>query len=277
MKDLKTPLILTKFKKFIAAVYQLCSPQTVPDLIISAGNSGIVTLKFVELLNKKVHRDIPTLVLPTIRLVNNQEGKEFDNTILLPAVAKDIKKLAIPHLHKIAFIDDEIKNANAASKTVTLVLEASKMEHIAISKELDISVVAENLEKTNNLPPLQITCKHSVTPIFFSHKTEEIGGHALFKFLRDLSDTIALQTRHMPFFKDIEPHYYINILLGLAIRTKFNVTEPKFTFKYTRFVEKHVANIAQQRAEAYERIHSLIQEVLDQKYLIDTAQQYRYA
>ena len=115
-------------KDFVRAIYNLVAIDGVKfDLIIGAGNSGLVMLKVTELIFEHCKWELPPqLRLPIQRYVKGTDGELYKNISLMPCAKEQIR--GISSLTKVLFVDDEMGKGITIKTSLALTLGAADSE-----------------------------------------------------------------------------------------------------------------------------------------------------
>lgn len=112
-------------KDFVKVIYNLVAIDDVKfDLVIGAGNSGLVMQKVAELVFEHCEWNFPPqLELPIQRHINGNNGELYDNTPIVFYAEKQMHYIS--NLTNVLFVDDELGKGTTARTSLALMLRAT--------------------------------------------------------------------------------------------------------------------------------------------------------
>lgn len=254
-KEYIKPLAYINLNRLGATLFHLLVEKRQKfDLLLGAGNSGVVLAHITELFYELINQSPPLrLNIPIQRYKKLPEIKEnlFDNSILLSDLRKQLSGFH-PELDsklKVLFVDDEIWRGQCSYFASQLILQA-----ISDFKILNLNIVAEDhgyhIPKTN--PQLHIS--------FYSFAKLKKGLNNITLYCAiDYEKTIRQALKD----QSIGDHNFINILLNEPIKT-FNGIGPVFTFQYHQLASERVSILQKVQKKTIIRIKRLLKNGINE-------------
>ncbi|MBI2599866.1 hypothetical protein HYW43_03030 [Candidatus Daviesbacteria bacterium] len=258
-------LALRHFKRFIAVLYYLLSERNIKfDLVLGAGDSGILLTKITEILYKKLNLTPPViLALPIVRFkytyirYEGQPLELFDNSVLIPQTKEKLKDLV--KLENILYVDDEIAYGVTLSKAVKVVLKATDQSKQA--KKINLTVVAE--EQDFNPKEFFENVNLEVYP--FAKRVKGIYGVINYMVPWEIEKQIKDHFSE----EEVGSKVRLNMLLGLPSKEKEIIEDklmpmPEFTDKYNQKAKKEIPNFSSLQKEMLNLIDKWISEAIEE-------------
>ncbi len=248
---------VTNLKQFIRTIHRLITVEGKQfDLILASGDSGmilggILEVMFADLnltrtpiLNVPILRYDPTIPFPQCE----DEGKFFDNSVLLPTVKEQISEANLKQMKEALFIDDEIYRGTTAKVAIELVLDT--IDPSLIGEDINYTIVAEDQGfKGLDMPGIKID---------FQPFAEEIEG--LNNVLGYSTPPKLVQPIRAHFSEDeITRKNLMNILLDLPNKEIVNGL-PEFKYTRNARVESEIDNLPELQREYLSQLQQWIKE-----------------
>ncbi len=242
-------------KRFVKKIKSLIQKNDF-DIILAAGNSGIMMTKITELTYELLKIRLPPIVKIPIYLRDSQGKRiKFDNSVLAPDVQKQIKN--IKKIGKILFADDELdeKDPKTIRESIKLIKKTGKAK---ISDKLTVFVVAEG-QKGTLARVKSLDCKIKYFP--FAKQTKEWKGVTNFV---SYSIQWCIQKEVRKFYSDekLSATEMFCSLFGEPIREKGKLKggKPYFSYKWLFLLKRKVKNFKHLQKTFKSHIRTLIKE-----------------
>ncbi len=248
-------LALQRFDSFVKTIHQLVIVEKQHfDLIIGAGNTGLLMATLTEMVYQEMHLPCPPkLLLPILRYRGEEKSENlFDNSVLYPETEEQLSGQAVTTIQKVLFVDDEIFAGNSVKESIKLVLKFKSKHHISSPTECTIVAEDQGVADDFTIPNIQTKLR------LFSEGREETSNVITYYLPGEMRAPI------IQFGGDeVQDHKTANILLGLPIKLKDPHTIiPKFDYSFVQKAKQNVLGYEELHQQAVEYTRSLIQKSL---------------
>ncbi len=241
-------------KQFVRKVHTLIQ-KTNFDIIIAAGNSGLMMTKLTKLTYKQLNLKMPLVVKIPIYLRDKRGVRNrFDNSVLIPAVKKQLS--AVDKIENILFVDDELseKDPKTFRESIKLIKTAGKDK---VSTQLKVFVVAEGGELGELRRTKVLKCEIKYIP--FAKQTKEWKGVTNF-VAYEIPWSIKKQVLEVYSDDELSAAELFCTLIGEPIRIKGELRngKPFFSNKFEILLKRDVKNFEGLQAEFEEHLVRLV-------------------
>lgn len=254
-------LAIQHFKKFIATLYYLLAEKKIKfDLIVGAGDSGILLAKITGMLYVKLNLETPLILnLPVVRYkytylkYQGQPLELFDNSVLIPLAKEKLKDLK--KIENILYVDDEIVRGVTLKEAIKITLKATDKNKLA--NKINLILIAED----QDFNPTDFLGNVNLEMYPFAKEIKGIHGVINHIVPKDIENEIKKHFSEENTGKKIR----LNMLLDLPSKEKeiiegMFIPKPVFTEKYNLEVKRKIPNFS----DMQKRMQNLISEWIDE-------------
>lgn len=259
------PLAIRHFKRFIAVLYYLIAEKKIKfDLILGAGDSGILLTKITELLYSKLNLNPPlALALPIVRFkytyirYQGQPLELFDNSVLISKAKEKLKDLK--KLENILYVDDEIAYGVTLNEAVKVLLKAINEDKF--TKDIKLTIVAEDQE----FNPKEFFENVLLEMYPFAKRVK--GIHGVINYM--VPWEIEKQIKNHFSEEEAGSKVRLNMLLSLPSKEKEIIEDklmpmPEFTDKYNHKARKEIPKFNNLQKKMLNLINKWISEAIEE-------------
>lgn len=226
-------------KKFASTIYHLLIEKKIKvDLVVGAGNSGVVLTRLTKIILNHYGLNIPFLNIPVYRYKPHKTGEDryegneevkFDNNVLLPLVKRELKNLK--NIKTVLFVDDEISEGNSAKAVLKLLIKSlsnNRINYLIVAEDQGFKI------QKNEFPNIRVK--------FYPYAREIEGLSNVISYnvpyeikqeiLKHLSEGKLMARKHM------------NILLSEPLK-EFNKKNPSYTHEFEGVLKKEIPNFSE--------------------------------